>query len=129
MAIRFDKRCNEDSSMEMATSLASANSLSTLQPSWSSEAYFLLIFLDVVASLGCQLHVLDSCLELRKTLLHGVAEVEQDERALKLSLCCFPQMYLAKENLVAGKAHEHDPLNFVVHSSYPLETIEHCFDG
>uniref|UniRef100_A0A0E0AYP4 Uncharacterized protein n=1 Tax=Oryza glumipatula TaxID=40148 RepID=A0A0E0AYP4_9ORYZ len=46
VVIFFDKRCEEDSSIEMATSLASANSLITLEPSCSAEADFLLIFLD-----------------------------------------------------------------------------------
>jgi hypothetical protein len=44
---------------------------------------------------------LDACPEFCKALLHGVAEVKQDERALKLLLYCLPLLTLA-----AGKANE-----------------------
>ncbi|KAG2580579.1 hypothetical protein PVAP13_6NG357300 [Panicum virgatum] len=46
VAICFDRRCVKDPSMEIAISLASANCLTTLQLSRSTEVGFLLIFLN-----------------------------------------------------------------------------------
>uniref|UniRef100_A0A0E0AYQ0 Uncharacterized protein n=1 Tax=Oryza glumipatula TaxID=40148 RepID=A0A0E0AYQ0_9ORYZ len=111
-------RCKVDSSTERAISLASASSLTTLQPSWSSEADFLLIFLNcfcaflagvslslglnccIITPLDGQLHLLGARLELREALLHGVAEVKQGERPLQLLLHSSP---LLKPE--AGQAH------------------------
>jgi hypothetical protein len=54
--------------------------------------------------------------------LHGVAEVEQDERALKLLLYCLPLL-----TLVAGKANE--LINAAIDSPKLGQTINYGLDG
>jgi hypothetical protein len=54
--------------------------------------------------------------------LHGVAEVEQDERALKLLLYCLPLLTLA-----AGKANE--LINAAIDSPKLGQTINYGFNG
>ncbi|WVZ91739.1 hypothetical protein U9M48_037869 [Paspalum notatum var. saurae] len=108
MAICFNRRYDEDSSMEIAISLASVNCLTTLQLLLADLIELLLHLLgqaDVGLDLGLKsrvmssfdhhLHLLDAGLELGKALLDAVTEIEQDKRALKLLLYHFPLLWPA----------------------------------
>ncbi|WVZ65912.1 hypothetical protein U9M48_015202 [Paspalum notatum var. saurae] len=55
----------------------------------------------ISSSLDDQLHLLDACLECRKVLLHGVAEVKHDEGVLKLLLHRIPVLWPANADLAA----------------------------
>jgi hypothetical protein len=52
--------------------------------------------------------------------LHGTADIEQQERALKVVLHCF---------LLLAATQAHDLLNVVLHTSKLPQNIIHCFSG
>ncbi|WVZ91741.1 LOW QUALITY PROTEIN: hypothetical protein U9M48_037871 [Paspalum notatum var. saurae] len=139
IAICFERRCDVDSSIDTTISLASANNVTTLHPSMP-EVALLLIFLycfcaflakralnlglksRIISSLENQLHPLDGGLELSKGLLHDVAEVQQDKRALELLLYCLPL-----QMLVAGQACE--LVNAAVDAHDLVQAINYGFNG
>uniref|UniRef100_J3MV46 Uncharacterized protein n=1 Tax=Oryza brachyantha TaxID=4533 RepID=J3MV46_ORYBR len=61
--------------------------------------------------------------EVGKALMHGVAEIKQDERALELLLHCFPLLFLPKCNLAAWLAH--DLINAALDNPNPLQALTH----